>query len=82
MDSADPARWADLFVRDVDARPVQFVRPADTDRPVWVAYEGGRYLGTVQAESVGEERLWRVQSTREAHRDLDDAVRALRRPLL
>ncbi|MEU0738627.1 hypothetical protein [Streptomyces sp. NPDC006134] len=80
MESTDPAQWADLFVRDVDARPVQFVRPADTDLPVWVAYEGGRYLGTVQAEHDGGEPLWRVQSTREAHRDLDGAVRALRLP--
>lgn len=76
----DPAQWEDLFTRDVDEQSVQFVRPADTDRPTWVAYEGGTYLGTVSAEPDGGLPLWHVQSTREAHRYLDDAVRALRRP--
>ncbi|WNI19974.1 hypothetical protein [Actinacidiphila sp. ITFR-21] len=33
QETEDPARWEDLFVRDVDEQPVQFVRPADTDRP-------------------------------------------------
>ncbi|GLW19902.1 hypothetical protein Stsp01_66450 [Streptomyces sp. NBRC 13847] len=74
----DPAGWADLFTRTVDAHPVQFVRPADTDRPTWATYEGGRYLGTVSPEPDGGRPLWRVQTTREAHRDLDDAVRAMR----
>jgi hypothetical protein len=79
-DVEDPAVWEDLFTRDVDERPVQFVRPADTDRPTWAAYEGGTYLGTVSAEPDGGRPLWRVQTTHEAHRNLDDAVRALRRP--
>jgi DNA polymerase-3 subunit epsilon len=76
----DPARWEDLFVRDVDERSVQFVRPADTDRPTWSLYEATVYRGTVTAESDGGRPLWRVQGTREAHRDLDDAIRVLRRP--
>ncbi|MGW0844248.1 3'-5' exonuclease [Streptomyces sp. NPDC002787] len=76
----DPATWDDLFVRDVDERPVQFVRPADTDRPTWAAYEDGTYLGTVAAEPDGGRPLWRVHTTHEGHRVLDDAVRALRRP--
>jgi hypothetical protein len=38
------------------------------------------YLGTVSARPDGGHPLWRVQSTNEAHRHLDDAVRALRRP--
>jgi DNA polymerase-3 subunit epsilon len=76
----DPARWDDLFVRDVDEQPVQFVRPADTDRPVWAVYEAAAYAGSVAAEADGGRPLWRVQGSREAHRDLDDAIRALRRP--
>jgi DNA polymerase-3 subunit epsilon len=76
----DPAQWEDLFTRTVDEHPVQFVRPADTDRPTWATYEGSRYLGTVSAELDGGRPRWRVQTTREAHYDLDDAVRALRRP--
>ncbi|MCY0932338.1 3'-5' exonuclease [Streptomyces sp. H27-H1] len=80
MTVEDPAAWADLFTRDVDDQAVQFVRPADTDRPTWSAYDGGTYLGTVSAEPDGGPPLWRVQTTREAHRELADAVRALRRP--
>ncbi|MEU9056440.1 3'-5' exonuclease [Streptomyces sp. NPDC048384] len=76
----DPAQWEDLFTRDIDEQPVQFVRPADTDRPTWAAYEGGTYLGTVSAEPDGGRPLWHVQSTRETYRSLDDVVRALRRP--
>ncbi|MEV6403963.1 hypothetical protein AB0M58_13595 [Streptomyces bobili] len=34
-ETEDPARWDDLFARDVDEQLVQFVRPADTDRPTW-----------------------------------------------
>ncbi|MEU6201384.1 hypothetical protein [Streptomyces sp. NPDC047061] len=80
LDAEDPATWDDLFVRAIDERPVQLVRPADTDRPTWAAYDGGTYLGTVSAEPDGGRPLWRVQTTREAHRELADAVRALRRP--
>ncbi|MFI5867548.1 exonuclease domain-containing protein [Streptomyces sp. NPDC051546] len=76
----DPAVWADLFTRDVDGRAVRFVRPADTDRPTWSVYDGEAYLGTVSADANGGSPLWRVQSTREAHRELSDTVRALRRP--
>ncbi|MFJ6438700.1 hypothetical protein [Streptomyces sp. NPDC091416] len=32
------------------------------------------------AESDGGRPLWRVQGSREAHRDVDDAIRSLRRP--
>lgn len=80
MTITDPARLEDLFTRTVDEHPVQFVRPADTDRPTWATYEGSRYLGTVSAELDGGRPRWRVQTTHEAHHDLDDAVRALRRP--
>ncbi|MFB7293595.1 3'-5' exonuclease [Actinacidiphila glaucinigra] len=76
----DPVRWDDLFTRDVDERPVQFVRPADTDRPVWAVYEGGGYLGTVLAERDDGQTAWRLLVSREMHREVDDAVRALRRP--
>jgi hypothetical protein len=72
----DPATWDDLFVRDVDERPLQFVRPADTDRPTWAAYDGGTYLGIVSAEPDDGRPLWQVQTTREAHRVLGDTVRA------
>ncbi|MFF8717735.1 hypothetical protein ACF07T_41225 [Streptomyces sp. NPDC015184] len=77
-DVEDPAVGDDLFTRDVDEQPVQSVRPADTDRPTWSVYERGTYLGTVNAD--GGRPLWRVQTTREAHRDLADVIRALRRP--
>lgn len=80
MSVEDPAVWEDLFTRDIDERAVQFVRPADTDRPTWAVYEGETYLGTVNAEPDSTGPLWRVQTTREAHRELDDAIRALRRP--
>ncbi len=79
MTITDPAQLEDLFTRTVDEHPVQFVRPADTDRPIWAAYEDGVYLGTVNAEPDGGRPRWRVQTTHEAHHDLDDAVRALRR---
>jgi DNA polymerase III epsilon subunit-like protein len=77
---SDPALWEDLFTRDVDEQPVEFVRPADTEGPSWAAYEGGRYLGTLTAEFDFDGPMWRVQSTHEVHQDVDDAVRALRRP--
>lgn len=80
VDTEDPATWDDLFVRDVDERLVEFVRPADTERPTWAAYEAGAYLGTVSAEADDGRTAWRVQTTREAHRGLEDVVRALRRP--
>ncbi|MBT1093542.1 exonuclease domain-containing protein [Streptomyces sp. Tu102] len=74
-----PLRLDHLFTRTVDAAAVRFVRPGDTDRPTWAAYEGTRYLGTVHAQfDTGQH--WHVQSHREQHRHLDDAVRALRRP--
>ncbi|MFE2471199.1 3'-5' exonuclease [Streptomyces mirabilis] len=76
----DLAEREELFVREVDEQPVQFVKPAHTDRPVWAAYQDGTYLGTVSAERDGSSTSWRVQATHEAHRTLDDAVRAMRRP--
>ncbi|MFH8257812.1 3'-5' exonuclease [Streptomyces roseolus] len=59
---------------------MQFVRPVDTDRLVWAVYEAAVCVGSVTAESHRGRPLWRVQGTREAHRDLDDAIRPLRRP--
>ncbi|MFF3910527.1 hypothetical protein ACFYZJ_32290 [Streptomyces sp. NPDC001848] len=38
----DPTAWNDLFVSDVNERPVG---PAHTDRPTWAVYEDGMYLG-------------------------------------
>ncbi|WP_167518943.1 3'-5' exonuclease [Streptomyces chryseus] len=81
MTITDPAQWEDLFTREVDEHPVQFVRPADTDRPFWAVYEGSRYLGTLGAEPGGDAPVWRVQATHERHGDVSDAVRALRRPV-
>lgn len=76
----DVAGWDALFVVDVDERPVEFVKPADTARPVWAVYQDGIYLGTVSAGVEGRGFAWRVQATHETHQSLDDAVRALRRP--
>ncbi|GAA2201533.1 hypothetical protein GCM10009787_56860 [Streptomyces bangladeshensis] len=53
---------------------MQFVRPADTNRPPWAAYGGGTYRGTVSGEPDGWRPDWRVQTTHEAHRNLDDVV--------
>ncbi|MGP3691185.1 3'-5' exonuclease [Streptomyces sp. IBSNAI002] len=80
MSVEDPGLWEDLFVRDVDDLPVQFVRPADTSHPTWAVYEHGTYLGTINAQGTGTTARWRSQTTREAHRELEDAIRALRRP--
>ncbi|MFI9772470.1 3'-5' exonuclease [Streptomyces sp. NPDC052415] len=80
MPSPDrPLHLDHLFTRTIDTRAVQFVRPGDTDRPTWAAYEDTRYLGTVHAQ-LDAGQHWHVQSLRENHRHLDDAVRALRRP--
>jgi hypothetical protein len=70
----------DLFVRDVDEQPVQFVRLADADRSTWSLYDAAVFRDTVTAESDGGRPQWLVQGTREEHRDLDDAIRSLRRP--
>ncbi|MFJ2627669.1 exonuclease domain-containing protein [Streptomyces sp. NPDC087532] len=58
---------------------MQFVRPSDTERPSWVLYEHGRYLGTLHARPDGDGR-WHAQSAAEQYVSLDDAVRVLRRP--
>ncbi|MFF5435144.1 3'-5' exonuclease [Streptomyces griseofuscus] len=68
-----------LFTRTVDTAPVRFVRPNDTDRPTWAAYEESRYLGTVHGRP-DLDGAWHVQTLNECHLSLDDAVRALRRP--
>ncbi|GGZ21841.1 hypothetical protein GCM10010300_76940 [Streptomyces olivaceoviridis] len=75
----DPHRFADLFTTTIDAAPVHFVRPSDTNRPSWVAYEDAHYLGTLHAR-VDTDGTWCIQATQEQHERLDDAVRALRRP--
>ncbi|MFI9826031.1 hypothetical protein ACIHFC_37860 [Streptomyces sp. NPDC052013] len=80
VDVDDLADWEALFFREVDGLPVQFVKPADTDRPTWAVYQGGAYLGTVSAERDGGSVVWRVQASCETHWRLDDVVRALRRP--
>ncbi|WP_327591597.1 3'-5' exonuclease [Streptomyces chartreusis] len=77
---ADPTTWDDLFNRAVDDHEIQFVRPADIDGPAWGAYDNGRFLGMVHAERDGDGPSWRIGATAEHHRELDDAVRALRRP--
>lgn len=80
MTAIETSALDDLFSRDVDGARADFVRPLDTPGPVWVVYDGGRPLGTLNAEADGGGPLWRLQSTHERHRELDDAVRALRRP--
>ncbi|OKI50332.1 3'-5' exonuclease [Streptomyces sp. MJM1172] len=80
MTVIDPTKLDDLFTREIDEQEVRFVRPGDTDRPDWCAYEGDRFLGMLYAESATGETLWRLGSTTEKHQHLDDAVRALRRP--
>ncbi|MFP8959023.1 exonuclease domain-containing protein [Streptomyces nanhaiensis] len=77
--SAGPDCWGDVFSRLIDGRPVCFVRPHDTARPTWVAYEQQRCLGTLHART-DLDGLWHVQTLGERHALLDDAVRALRRP--
>ncbi|MFG2794020.1 exonuclease domain-containing protein [Streptomyces sp. NPDC048419] len=80
MPSPDlPLHPSHLFTRTVDARAAHFVRPGDTDRPTWAVYEDTCYLGTVHAQ-FDSGRHWHVQSLKEQHLRLDDAVRALRRP--
>ncbi|WP_415953819.1 hypothetical protein [Streptomyces sp. KLOTTS4A1] len=59
-DVEDPAVWDDLFTRDIGQQSVQFVRPADTDRPTWSVYEAAVYRGTVAAEQDAYEGLQRV----------------------
>ncbi|MGA4953724.1 exonuclease domain-containing protein [Streptomyces lydicamycinicus] len=68
-----------LFHRTIDATSVLFVRPSDTERPTWVAYQQHEYLGTLHAQPDVDEK-WHLQGTRERHQRLDDAIRALRRP--
>lgn len=79
MQPPDPSQGDDLFTHTVDTAPVHFVRPDDTDRPTWAAYQGTHYLGTVHAQFDLDGR-WHVQTLRERHHHLDDAIRALRRP--
>ncbi|MEV7004571.1 3'-5' exonuclease [Streptomyces sp. NPDC093982] len=81
MNLAEPASLEDLFTRRVDEHEVQLVRPAGTDRPIWAAYEGGQYQGTVTSERLdGQTPLWRVLATQEEHACFDDAIRSMRRP--
>ncbi|MFJ4526513.1 exonuclease domain-containing protein [Streptomyces sp. NPDC088810] len=79
MDPDDVTQWDHWLDHLVDGAPVQLVRPSDTDRPTWAAYEETRYLGTVHGQFDFDGR-WHVQSLNERHLNLDDAVRALRRP--
>ncbi len=55
--------WLEYLVDDT---PVQLVRPGDTDRPTWAAYEEDRYLGTVHNRFDLDGR-WHVQSLNERH---------------
>ncbi|MGW7071869.1 3'-5' exonuclease [Streptomyces sp. NPDC054855] len=81
MSEAVLGHWDDLFQRAVDGRRVEFVRPADTERPVWAVYDRGeRYLGTLRIQCADSGPAWHVQSTQERYLNLEDAVRALRRP--
>ncbi|MFE4336869.1 hypothetical protein ACFRQM_48385 [Streptomyces sp. NPDC056831] len=79
MDPDDVAEWDHWLEYMVDGASVQLVRPSDTDRPTWAAYEEARYLGTVHSRFDLDGR-WHVQSLNERHLSLDDALRALRRP--
>ncbi|MCX4581890.1 hypothetical protein [Streptomyces sp. NBC_01481] len=79
--SLDPSGFEDLFSRVVDGDQVDFVRPLeDSGRLVWVAYDSGNPLGTLTGSVDAEGVSWRLSTTHEHHRILDDAVRALRRP--
>ncbi len=71
--------WDHWLEYPIDDTSVQLVRPSDTDRPSWAAYEEARYLGTVHGQFDLDGR-WHVQSLNERHPSLDDAIRALRRP--
>ncbi|WP_199546343.1 3'-5' exonuclease [Streptomyces sp. N35] len=78
-----PEAWQDIFCQAVDGVPVQFVRPIDTERPSWCAYEQHTYLGTMHAQhdlQDGTWPLWHVQALAERHPTIEDAVRAIRRP--
>ncbi|MFJ4585141.1 hypothetical protein [Streptomyces echinatus] len=77
--AASAGQWGDSFGRLVDGLPVCLVRPGDTERPTWAVYQHERYLGTVHARPDGD-GLWHVQSAAEQCRNVDDAVRVLRRP--
>ncbi|MGW2515167.1 3'-5' exonuclease [Streptomyces scopuliridis] len=79
MDSDDVTEWDHWLEYLVDGTSAQLVRPSDTDRPTWAAYEEARYLGTVHSRFDLDGR-WHVQSLNERHLSLDDALRALRRP--
>ncbi|MGW9328260.1 hypothetical protein [Streptomyces koyangensis] len=79
MDPEDVTDWDHWLDYLLDGTSVQLVRPSDTDRPTWAAYEEARYLGTVHSRFELDGR-WHVQSLNERHRSLDDALRALRRP--
>ncbi|AJC62090.1 3'-5' exonuclease [Streptomyces sp. 769] len=71
--------WGHCLEYVVDGTPVELVRPCDTERPTWVAYENTRCLGTLHA-LIDTRGTWHVQTANEEHVRLDDAVRALRRP--
>ncbi|MFA7764912.1 hypothetical protein [Streptomyces sp. NRRL S-448] len=78
MESENMTEWAHWLDYVVDGASVQLVRPSDTHRPSWAAYEAARDLGTVHGQFDLDGR-WHVQSLNECHLSLDDAVRALRR---
>jgi hypothetical protein len=80
VDSEDVTEWDHWLEYLVDGTSVQLVRPSDTDRPFWAAYEETRYLGTVTVHGQFDlDGRWHVQPLNERHLSLDDAVRALRR---
>ncbi|MFD3537813.1 exonuclease domain-containing protein, partial [Streptomyces sp. NPDC058664] len=84
MDAAsaeDVGVLEDVFTRDVDGCPVQFVRPADSDRPAWAVYHDREYAGMVRWDRDHGRPAWRVQGTEQSFRDLADVVRFLRRPV-
>ncbi|MER5363185.1 hypothetical protein [Streptomyces sp. NPDC002785] len=65
---------------EVDGREVQFVRPADTSDMAWAVYDLVQYRGMVYAEPHCNGPLWRFSASAARHRELAEAVRALRRP--
>ena len=70
MTLAQPSELGDLFSLEVDERPVQFVRPADTDRPDWGVYDDStarQFLGMVHSELNDGAQVWRVGATAERH---------------
>ncbi|MZE53678.1 3'-5' exonuclease [Streptomyces sp. SID5770] len=81
MSVEDAGLLEDVFTREVDGYPAQFVRPGDSDRPAWAVYHHQEYAGIVHWDYDRGRPAWRVQGREEPFSHLADAVRFLRRPV-